>query len=129
MRTVKSLLNSVGNVLIQRASHDRLLLLLWLFFPLMFLLPFTGCRQSESRVDAGPESALNTFELEPGFRIELVAAEPLVADPVDMEIDEYGRLYVVEMFGYPLDKSGTGKIKILTDTDGDGRMDKSSVYA
>lgn len=76
-----------------------------------------------------PEDALSTFELEPGFKIELIAAEPLISDPVDMEIDEYGRLYVVEMHGYPLDKSGSGKIKLLTDTNGDGRMDKSTVFA
>ncbi len=76
-----------------------------------------------------PGDALSTFELEPGFKIELLASEPLVADPVDMEIDEYGRLYVVEMHGYPLDKSGSGVIKILSDTDGDGKMDKSTVFA
>ncbi len=76
-----------------------------------------------------PGQAAETFEVEPGFKIELVAAEPLVADPVDMEIDEYGRMYVVEMHGYPLDKSGSGKIKMLTDTDGDGKMDKSTVFA
>jgi hypothetical protein len=40
-------------------------------------------------------------------------------DPVEMEIDENGTLYVVDMPGYPLDKSGSGKIKILSDTDGD----------
>ncbi len=76
-----------------------------------------------------PEEAVKTFELEPGFKLELVAAEPLIADPVDMEIDEYGRLYVVEMHGYPLDKSGNGKIKLLSDEDGDGKMDKSTVFA
>jgi glucose/arabinose dehydrogenase len=76
-----------------------------------------------------PEDALSTFELEPGYKIELVAAEPLVSDPVDIEIDEYGRLYVVELHGYPLDKSGSGKIKLLSDTNGDGRMDKSTVFA
>ncbi len=76
-----------------------------------------------------PEEALSTFELEPGFKIELLASEPLISDPVDMEIDEYGRMYVVEMHGYPLDKSGTGVIKLLADTDGDGRMDKSTVFA
>src|SRR5690606_31512375 len=76
-----------------------------------------------------PEAALATFEVEKGFKIELLAAEPLIASPVDMEIDEYGRLYVVEMPGYPLDKSGTGKIKLLADTDGDGRMDKVVLFA
>lgn len=76
-----------------------------------------------------PEKALASFELEPGFKIELLASEPLISDPVDMEIDEYGRLYVVEMHGYPLDKSGTGIIRLLSDSNGDGRMDKSIVYA
>src|SRR3954466_7201318 len=61
------------------------------------------------------KDALSTFEVEPGFKIELLADEPLIADPVDMEIDEFGRLYVVEMHGYPLDKSGSGKIKLLSD--------------
>jgi len=76
-----------------------------------------------------PEQALEAFEIEPGFKIELLAAEPLVASPVDMEIDEYGRMYVVEMPGYPLDKSGTGRIRLLSDEDGDGVMDKSVVFA
>ncbi|MBO9573276.1 MAG: dehydrogenase, partial [Chitinophagaceae bacterium] len=82
--------------------------------------------------DAGatkPENALATFEVEKGFKIELVASEPLVEDPVDMEIDEYGRMYVVEMHGYPLDKSGSGAIRMLTDTDGDGKFDKSTKFA
>ena len=56
--------------------------------------------------------ALASFEIEDGFKIELVASEPLIGDPVDMEIDEYGRLYVVEMPGYPLDKTGSGKVKL-----------------
>lgn len=76
-----------------------------------------------------PSEALSSFELEPGFKIELLAGEPLINSPVDMEIDEYGRLYVVEMPGYPLDTSGTGRIKILTDKDGDGQMDASVVFA
>lgn len=83
----------------------------------------------DNNARSGGKEALSTFELEPGFKIELLADEPLIADPVDMEIDEFGRLYVVEMHGYPLDKSGSGKIKLLTDTNGDGRMDKSTVFA
>src|SRR5688500_16524931 len=69
------------------------------------------------------KAALAGFELEPGFKIEIIAAEPLVADPVAMEIDENGSLYVVENHGYPLDKNNTSKIKLLRDTDGDGQMD------
>lgn len=76
-----------------------------------------------------PAYALSTFDLEPGYKIELIASEPLISDPVDMEIDEYGRLYVVELHGYPLDLGGSGKIKLLTDTNGDGLLDKSTVFA
>lgn len=96
-------------------------------------LVLTSCsetiRYDRENGPVAPEDALETFQLEPGFKIELLAAEPLLSDPVDMEIDEYGRLYVVEMHGYPLDKSGTGKIRLLSDTDGDGKMDKSVVFA
>ncbi|CAN5907774.1 c-type cytochrome [soil metagenome] len=98
-----------------------------LLFCLLALI--AGCQQTTTHRTESAESAISTFELAPGFQIELVAREPLVADPVAMEIDEYGRLYVVEMHGYPLDKSGTGKVKLLTDTYGDGQMDHSTVFA
>ncbi|GAB3898097.1 c-type cytochrome [Larkinella knui] len=103
----------------------------WFFYSLIasLLTVAVSCQKSSTGSGTSPEEALKTFELEPGFQIELVASEPLVADPVAMEIDEDGRVYVVEMHGYPLDKTGTGKIKLLTDSDGDGRMDKSAVFA
>jgi len=75
------------------------------------------------------QKALADFEIAEDFEIELFAAEPLITDPVAMEVDENGKIYVVEMHGYPLDKSGTGKVKILTDTDGDGYPDQSTVFA
>ena len=100
-------------------------LLSFLFLPAMI-----SCRNSHPQQHGlSPEETLSTFELAPGFQIELVASEPLISDPVAMEIDEYGRMYVVEMHGYPLDKTGSGKIKLLSDTDGDGRVDKSIVFA
>ena len=76
-----------------------------------------------------PEEILATFEVAEGFRVELFAAEPLVADPVAMEVDEEGRAYVVELHGYPDDESGRSTIKLLKDTDGDGRPDESTVFA
>ena len=76
-----------------------------------------------------PEEGLASYEVAEGFQIELFASEPLISDPVDMAVDEYGRIYVVEMPGYPLDKSHTGKIKLLRDTDGDGVMDQSILFA
>ena len=76
-----------------------------------------------------PEEALQTFELHPGLQIELLAAEPLVADPIDMEIDEVGRLYVLEDHSYPDNWTGVDKIKLLRDVDGDGQMDEAIVFA
>lgn len=83
-----------------------------------------------SREGSVPASeAISTFELEPGFKMELLASEPLISSPVDMEIDEFGRMYVVEMPGYPLDNTHTGRIRILLDTDNDGEFDKSEIFA
>jgi putative membrane-bound dehydrogenase-like protein len=76
-----------------------------------------------------PAESLATFRLADGFQIELFAAEPLVSDPVAMEVDENGRMYVVEMHGYPLDLSGSGRVVLLTDSDGDGKPDRSTVFA
>jgi len=92
------------------------------FFALVFL--GFSCQEShqEILVPAG-------FELDERFQMELIAAEPLVADPVDMCIDGKGRMFVVEMHGYPLDVSGSGKVKLLVDTDGDGVMDQHTVFA
>src|SRR5688572_11516438 len=81
--------------------NDRPHRLWFLFF---LLATVNGCAPDPASVKSPvePEKALSTFELEPGFKMELIAAEPLVSDPVDMEIDEYGRLYVLELHGYPL---------------------------
>ncbi|MEO5602783.1 MAG: PVC-type heme-binding CxxCH protein [Cyclobacteriaceae bacterium] len=101
------------------------------FFFCVLLLVSYGC-QTDDRIgssNVSPENALRTFQVAPGFQIELVASEPLIEDPVAMEIDVYGHLYVVEMRGNPFNKSGTGKIKLLTDSNGDGMMDKSTVFA
>ena len=76
-----------------------------------------------------PDHAVSTFRVQPGFKIELIAAEPLIADPVAMEIDENGNMYVVENHGYPLDKKRSSKVKLLRDTDGDGVMDRSTIFA
>ncbi len=75
-----------------------------------------------------PQAALKTFRLADDFQIELFAAEPLISDPVAMEIDEDGRLYVIEMHGYPLDVGGSGRVMLLEDTDGNGKPDRSRVF-
>ena len=78
----------------------------------------------------GPEEALDTFRIHPDFRIELVAAEPLVRDPVAMAFDERGRLYVVEMRGYSESRDEhIGTVRLLTDSDSDGVFDTSTLFA
>lgn len=73
--------------------------------------------------------ALETFRLHAGFRLEQVAAEPLVTDPVAACFDADGRLYVVEMRGYPYPQDvPSGRVTRLEDSDGDGRFDRSTVF-
>ncbi len=82
-----------------------------------------------------PDEALESFQLAPGFKIQLVAAEPLIHDPVEIEFDPDGRIWVCEMRGYMPNIDGTGedvrngRIVVLSDIDGDGVMDESQVFA
>jgi putative membrane-bound dehydrogenase-like protein len=78
-----------------------------------------------------PEESAKKWHVRDGYRIELVAAEPVVLDPVAFDWDEKGRLWVVEMADYPLGIDGNGKaggrVVRLEDTDHDGRYDKRHV--
>lgn len=87
-----------------------------------------------------PEESLACFQIEPGSRIELVAAEPMVFDPVWIDFDHQGRMFAAEYGDYPIGPvkaDGTedtsakslSKIVLLEDEDGDGRMDKRTVFA
>jgi putative membrane-bound dehydrogenase-like protein len=80
-----------------------------------------------------PPEALKTFETIPGFHMELIASEPGVRSPISGAIDENGNLYITEMIDYPYyPKPGEkplGSVRLLRDTDGDGRYDKSDVFA
>jgi glucose/arabinose dehydrogenase/mono/diheme cytochrome c family protein len=81
-----------------------------------------------------PAQALKSFKLAPGFRIEIAAADPLVHDPVAMAFDADGRMWVVEMRAFMPNVDGTGedartgRVGVLEDTDGDGRMDKRTDF-
>lgn len=92
-------------------------------------------RERAASVPLSPEEALAGFELEPGYRIELAAAEPLVRNPVALAFDERGRMYVVENRGYPGPLEGAarpaplGVIALLEDSNGDGRVDKRTDFA
>ena len=83
-----------------------------------------------------PAEALKTFYMPPGYQIELVASEPLIQDPIVMDWDRQGRLWVVEMPGFVPNLQAPepymepiGKVVVLEDTDRDGVMDKRTVFA
>jgi putative membrane-bound dehydrogenase-like protein len=93
---------------------------------------------TESRGALPPDEELKTFKLRPGLKIELVAAEPLVVDPVAFDWGFDGKLWVVEMHDYPngLGAAGPdakgppgGRVKVLEDTDDDGKYDKATIFA
>ena len=81
-----------------------------------------------------PEETLKTIKVPAGFHVELVASEPMVTAPVAMQFDEDGRLWVVEMNGYMPNIEGkgedvpNGRVVVLEDTNGDGKMDKRTVF-
>lgn len=81
-----------------------------------------------------PADSMKGMHIIAGFRVEQVATEPMIADPVDIAFDENGRLFVCEMT--PYGEGGTakfgspnGRVSMLEDTDGDGRFDKRTTYA
>jgi glucose/arabinose dehydrogenase/mono/diheme cytochrome c family protein len=81
-----------------------------------------------------PEESMKTFNLPKGYRMELVASEPMIKEPVAIAWDGNGKMYVAEMLTYMQDADATGeqqpisRISLLEDTDNDGKMDKSTVF-
>jgi putative membrane-bound dehydrogenase-like protein len=95
----------------------------------------TSSVESREVVQSGPrtpEEALRSIRVASGFRVEMVASEPLVRDPIAFDWGADGRLWVVEMGDYPLGVDGKGApgglVKVLEDRDGDGRYDTSTVF-
>jgi len=79
-----------------------------------------------------PEESLATLRTHSDLEIQLVAAEPLVEDPVALDFGPDGRLWVAEMpdYGRGVNEefSGAGRVKFLEDTNGDGRSDRAVVF-
>src|SRR5207302_2661965 len=80
-----------------------------------------------------PEESLKRLRVPPGFEVKLFAAEPDIINPISFTVDERGRLWVVECYEYPKrtpkGQKPRDRIKILEDTDGDGKADKVTVWA
>ena len=79
-----------------------------------------------------PAESLAAIRVHPDFRVELVASEPLIRDPVAVEFDAQGRMYVVELPQYNAyalkDVKLTGSVRLVVDRDGDGQYDTSSLF-
>ncbi|MEQ1843853.1 MAG: hypothetical protein ABL994_25900, partial [Verrucomicrobiales bacterium] len=81
-----------------------------------------------------PADALKTFQVAPGFRLELVASEPLIANPIFFEFDPEGRIWAIEYRGYMRNLKGDGegdpicRVVVLEDFNGDGKADRSTVF-
>jgi mono/diheme cytochrome c family protein/glucose/arabinose dehydrogenase len=81
-----------------------------------------------------PAASLKTFNLPPGYHLELVASEPMIKEPVAIAWDGNAKMYVAEMLTYMLDADAKGeqinvsRISLLEDTNNDGKMDKSSIF-
>jgi putative membrane-bound dehydrogenase-like protein len=79
-----------------------------------------------------PEESMKLVQIPVGFELELFASEPMIINPIAMTWDERGRLFVIETTDYPNEirkEGGDDKIKILEDTDGDGKADKVTIFA
>ncbi|MEM7317107.1 MAG: PVC-type heme-binding CxxCH protein, partial [Planctomycetota bacterium] len=111
------------------------------FASILILVGSTGFGQSDDSLDKdysgelprfeplSPKQAIESMKVLDGFRVELVASEPLVVDPIAFAFDARSRLFVVEMRDYSeQDKEHLGRIALLTDSDGDGRMDHRSTF-
>ena len=98
-----------------------------------FACLFASSCVSTSPGPLSPRAALESFRIAAGFRVELFASEPHVVDPVEMAFDESGGVYVAELLDNPHDppqgQHALSRIKYLEDTDGDGMVDRHTVFA
>src|SRR5687768_9187061 len=87
-----------------------------------------------SPVYLSPQESMETVHLPSGYHLELIASEPMIREPVAIAWDGNGKMYVAQMLTYMQDAEATGeqearsRISLLEDTDGDGKMDKHTVF-
>jgi len=103
-------------------------------FFLCLTVMLAACSKRDSNPRAlVPREALQSFRLSEDFKVELFLSEPQVMSPVEIVFDENGRIYVAEMLDYPDDpppgQPARSRIRMLEDTDGDGRYDRAVVFA
>lgn len=94
------------------------------------LIPVANKQVENESGPLPPSEALTAVHVPKGYRVELVAAEPLVQDPVAIDWSADGKLWVAEMADYPsgIDGQPGGRVRFLEDLDGDGKYDKSTLF-
>ena len=106
-----------------------------IFIPTIFLFVvavFVSCGEKRYADALSPEKEIKHFKFAGDFTAELFVSEPLVQAPVDMIWDEEGNVYVIEMFDYPYkpeEGKAKGRIRVLKDTNQDGKIDTSVIFA
>ncbi|MCH7988909.1 MAG: dehydrogenase [Planctomycetes bacterium] len=111
----------------------------WIAFLLCGTLSFNASAQDPFAAGVratpwlSPEEEQKSFQLPPGFEIQLVASEPEIAKPLNMAFDAKGRLWITNTLEYPNPappgRTGRDSIKVLEDTNGDGKADKVTIFA
>ncbi len=101
--------------------------------PVAILCVLYGCGPADSPSSREPEDFIATARIPDDLKLELVAREPQIVDPVAVAFDADGRMYVVEMRDYPTQPEGEstplGRVKLLDDLDGDGYYETATVFA
>jgi mono/diheme cytochrome c family protein/glucose/arabinose dehydrogenase len=91
--------------------------------------------EDEGAPELSAEDSLKTIVVPPGYRVELVAKEPLVEDPILIDFDPDGRMWAVEMPAFAMgegmkdSREGICRVVVLEDLDDDGSMDRRTVFA
>jgi putative membrane-bound dehydrogenase-like protein len=99
----------------------------------LFVLTLPAFGQAKATIpNPDPELERKTFIVPEGFEVNLFAGDPLLAKPIQMNFDPQGRLWIASSEIYPQIAPGqkaNDKVLILEDTDGDGKADKTTVFA
>lgn len=88
--------------------------------------------EPQYQMPLSPEESMKMTQVPPGFKLELFASEPDIINPIAFTWDERGRLWVLETIDYPNEVRNSGgldRVKILEDTNNDGKADKVTVFA